>query len=185
MFCLVKDFQSDGLGKLVDRDGSIGVVEYFDCPTNAMRHRVHVPLSSIKQRRLGRNTRVFTYDELEGQWRIGRVREDDGEGVEIRLADKVDVYLGYEQVFVRWKRPIHDPVDFLGNFITETPRFAEARSGFLQNYLHQRGAAFGISALLSSAIELESHQIDVVRRVLTDYSQRYLLADEVGLGKTI
>lgn len=185
MFCLVKDSESDGLGKLVGRDGSIGVVEYFDCPTSAMRHRVHVPLSSIKQKRLGRNTRVFTYDELDGQWRIGRVREDDGEGVEVRLADKVDVYLGYEQVFVRWKRPVQDPVSFLGNFVTETPRFADARSGFLQNYLHQRGAAFGISALLSSAIELESHQIDVVRRVLTDHSQRYLLADEVGLGKTI
>jgi ATP-dependent helicase HepA len=185
MFCLVKDSESDGLGKLVDRDGSIGVVEYFDCPASAIRHRVHVPLSSIKQRRLGRNTRVFTYDELDGQWRIGRVREDDGEGVEIRLADKVDVYLGYEQVFVRWKRPVQDPVSFLANFVTETPRFADARSGFLQNYLHQRGAAFGISALLSSAIELESHQVDVVRRVLTDHSQRYLLADEVGLGKTI
>ncbi|KZN21252.1 MULTISPECIES: protein DpdE [Pseudomonas] len=185
MFCLVKNAERDGLCKLVDREGSRAVVEYFDCPANAVRHRVDVPLSSIKPKRLGRNTRIFTYNELSNQWRIGRVREDDGEGVEVRLADKVDVYLGYEQVFVRWKRPIHDPVGFLGNFVTETPRFAEARSGFLQNYLYQRGSAFGISALFSSAIELESHQVDVVRRVLTDHSQRYLLADEVGLGKTI
>lgn len=185
MFCLVKDSEKVGLGKLVDHDGSLGVVEYFDCPVNGMHHRVQVPLSSIKQKRLGRNTRVFTCDEVGGQWRIGRVREDDGEGVEVRLADHVDVYLSYEQVFVRWKRPVQDPVSFLGHFVTETPRFAEARSGFLQNYLYQRGGAFGISALLSSAIELESHQVDVVRRVLTDHSQRYLLADEVGLGKTI
>ena len=88
-------------------------------------------------------------------------------------------------MFVRWKRPINDPVVFLGKFVTETPIYAQARSGFLKNYMAQRGGAFGISALLSSSIELEPHQIGVIRRVLTDPSQRYLLADEVGLGKTI
>ena len=42
-----------------------------------------------------------------------------------------------------------------------------------------------MSALLPSAIELEAHQIEVVRRNPPDPIQRYLLADEVGLGKTI
>lgn len=185
MFCLVRHAERDGLGKIVHIEDSRAVVEYFDSPISGGRHRVEVPFSSITPKRLGHNTRVYTYNELANQWRVGRVREDDGEGVEVRLADKLDVYLGYDCVFVRWKRPIHDPVAFLGNFVTETPRYAEARSGFLQNYLSQRGRAFGISALLSSSIELESHQIDVVQRVLTDQSQRYLLADEVGLGKTI
>jgi len=185
MFCLVKNAERDGLGKLVRQDGVLAVVEYFDSPERGGRHLVEVPLSSVKRKRLGSNTRVYTFDELENQWRIGRVRKDDGEGVEVRLADKLDVYLDYSRVFVRWKRPIQDPVVFLGNFVTETPRYAEARSDFLQNYLYQRGSAFGISALLSSSIELELHQIDVVRRILTDHSQRYLLADEVGLGKTI
>ncbi|WP_420995164.1 protein DpdE [Cupriavidus sp. 30B13] len=185
MFCLVKNAEKDGLGKVVHQNGSQAVVEYFDSPVSGGWYRVEVPSSFIKLKRLGRNTRVYTYNELANQWRIGRVREDDGEGVEVRLADKLDVYLDYNQVFVRWKRPIQDPVVFLGSFVTETPRYAEARSGFLQNYLYQRGSAFGISALLSSSIELEAHQLDVVRRVLTDQSQRYLLADEVGLGKTI
>ncbi|MBB5458754.1 protein DpdE [Paraburkholderia sp. Cpub6] len=185
MFCLLTDAEKDGLGKVIQREGSRAVVEYFDAPVVGGRHLVEVPLSSIKAKRLGRNTRVYTYNELSNQWRIGRVREDDGEGVEVRFANKIDVYLDYNQVFVRWKRPIQDPVVFLGKFVTETPQYAEARSGFLRNYLYQRGNAFGISALLSSSIELEPHQVDVVRRVLTDHSQRYLLADEVGLGKTI
>ncbi len=42
-----------------------------------------------------------------------------------------------------------------------------------------------MSAILSSVIDLEGHQVEVVRRVLQDPVQRYLLADEVGLGKTI
>jgi ATP-dependent helicase HepA len=185
MFCLVKNDEKDGLGKLIRHESKTAVIEYFDSPSIEGRLRRNVSPSLVVPRRLGRNTRVFTFNEVEDQWRIGRVLEDDGEGVEVRFPGKVDRYLGYDQIFVRWKRPIQDPVSFLGNFVTETPQFAEARSGFLKNYFRQRGSAFGISALLSSSIELESHQIDVVRRVLTDHSQRYLLADEVGLGKTI
>lgn len=185
MFCWISNAEKDGLGKVVHVDGSEAIVEYFDSPSIAVRHRISVPISSVHRKCLGRNTRVFTFDEMSNQWHIGRVRDDDGEGVEVRLAHKKDVYLPYERVFVRWKRPIEDPVDFLGNFITETPQYAEARSGFMRNYIFQRGAAFGISALLSSSIELESHQVEVVRRVLTDHNLRYLLADEVGLGKTI
>ncbi len=164
---------------------STGVIEYFDSPTNVVGQRISAPIPTIIRRRLGRNTRVFIYDEISNQWSIGRVRDDDGEGVEVRLAHKKDVYLSYDKVFVRWKRPIDDPVEFLGNFITETPQYAEARSGFMSSYIHQRGSAFGISALLSSSIELEPHQVEVIRRILTDHTQRYLLADEVGLGKTI
>lgn len=185
MFCWISNSEKDGLGKVVHVDGAKGTVEYFDSPSSEIRHRISVPVSSIRRKRLGPNTRVFTYDEIADQWSIGRVRNDDGEGVEVRLAHKQDIYLPYERVFVRWKRPIKDPVSFLGNLITETPQYAEARSGFMKNYVFQRGAAFGISALLSSSIELEPHQVEVVRRVLTDHTQRYLLADEVGLGKTI
>lgn len=185
MFCCVSNAEKNGLGKIVHLEGSKCVVEYFDSPAVENRHRVTFPASSIRKKRLGRNTRVFIFNEISNQWCIGRVREDDGEGVEVRLAHKQDVYLPYERVFVRWKRPIEDPVGFLGHFVTETPQYAEARSGFMRNYVFQRGAAFGISALLSSSIELEPHQIEVVRRVLTDHTQRYLLADEVGLGKTI
>lgn len=42
-----------------------------------------------------------------------------------------------------------------------------------------------MSGLISSIIDLEKHQYEVVRRVLQDPVQRDLLADEVGLGKTI
>ena len=39
--------------------------------------------------------------------------------------------------------------------------------------------------VISSVIDLYDYQIEVARRVLEDTKQRYLLADEVGLGKTI
>ena len=43
----------------------------------------------------------------------------------------------------------------------------------------------GISSIMSSLIDLEDYQIEIVSRVLKDPIQRYLLSDEVGLGKTI
>jgi ATP-dependent helicase HepA len=46
-------------------------------------------------------------------------------------------------------------------------------------------ATHGLTALLSARIALYDHQVQVIRRVLEDTVQRYLLADEVGLGKTI
>lgn len=42
-----------------------------------------------------------------------------------------------------------------------------------------------MASISSSAVELEPHQLAVVRRVLQDKNPKYILADEVGLGKTI
>ena len=56
---------------------------------------------------------------------------------------------------------------------------------FLEHVLQQRAASRGLPAIVSSAIEHHSHQLRIARRVLQDPVQRYLLADEVGLGKTI
>lgn len=43
----------------------------------------------------------------------------------------------------------------------------------------------GLNALLSSRIDIHAHQAYVAGVVLTDSVRRYILADEVGLGKTI
>jgi ATP-dependent helicase HepA len=184
MFCEVKGRERDGFGKLL-RVGAECLVEYFDSPVEGGLEIYPVPKAAIVPKRLGRNTRVYVYRELDNRWRVGRVQEDDGEGLYIRFSHKEDSYVPYADAFVRWKRPIDNPAQFLARFITETPQYAEARSQFLESYTDQRGAAFGMQSLLSSSIELNAHQIDVVRRVLNDPSQRYLLADEVGLGKTI
>lgn len=185
MFCIVQGRETDGLAKVVQNSGPNWVVEYFGSPAADGRQQCTVSKSSVELRRLGRNARVFIFSEPDNRWRVARVTEDDGAGLYVRFAHKEDDYVSYTDAFVRWKHPIDNPVVYLARFITETPQYSQARSAFLQSYINQRGAAFGIEALLSSSVELESHQIDVVRRVLNDPSQRYLLADEVGLGKTI
>lgn len=185
MFCIVKGLEHLGLGKVIDQTSTECHVEYFYSPDEARRDVRIVSLTQIRRCRLGANTRVYYRDEMTGYWSVGRVRDDNGDGVMVRFADNNDGSCDYADVFVRCKRPIDDPVVYLAQGITETPQYAEARSRFLASYIRQRGAAWGISGLLSSVIELEPHQISVVRRILNDPSQRYLLADEVGLGKTV
>ncbi|RJQ27558.1 DEAD/DEAH box helicase [Candidatus Parcubacteria bacterium] len=185
MFCNVKGYEALGYAKVIDVNDSKITVEYFDSPANVSRHTNQVPKSQIIQKKLGGNTRVYFFIESSGTWLVGRVKEDLGDGLDVRFPGMKDMFLGYKNVFVRWKKPITNPIDYLGKLITETPQYAEDRSGFLSTYIAQRRATWGISALLSSVIELEPHQVNVVRKILSDPSQRYMLADEVGLGKTI
>jgi len=184
MFCIIKGHENFGLAKIVDSEGKKSVIEYFDSPEKPRFTRT-VANSLIVRKILGHNSRVYYNHPQTNQWLVGRVLQDYSDRLEVRFVSRNDVVLDYEHLFVRWKRPISDPTDFLANLITETPQYACARSLFLDSYIKQRGAVCGLSGLMSSVIELESHQINVIRRVLNDPSQRYLLADEVGLGKTI
>ena len=185
MFCTAKGFEELGIGKVVEVGDKNWLVEYFDSPAQTTRQIQSILKVRITPKILGANTRIYFFDQGSEQWLVGRVLQDMEDGVEIRFADKHDQFLNYEQLYVRCNKQIEDPVDYLANVITETPQYAESRSGFLASYIRQRGSSWGISALLSSTIYLESHQINVIRKVLSDPSQRYLLADEVGLGKTI
>ncbi|MEZ8436123.1 protein DpdE [Vibrio splendidus] len=77
------------------------------------------------------------------------------------------------------------PQEYLKSKCTASPVLTEMRNRFFDTYIDQRIACESIPALLGSAVELESHQLAVVNRVLSDDTQKYLLCDEVGLGKTI
>lgn len=173
-----------GIGKLLSQDGPKCTVEYFDAPMlePVLRDCLSSELGSIT---IPAQTRVYAVDTTVGSWEVGRVLDDHGDSQLIKFPNGKTLYLPISRIFIRWDRSIEDPTPFLGAGISETPRFADGRGPFVRTLLRQRSAALGMSALPSSAIDLEAHQIEVVRTVLQDPIQRYLLADEVGLGKTI
>lgn len=78
-----------------------------------------------------------------------------------------------------------DPVETLAIHGHETPFFYQVRSPWFSKYTDQLRLTGGLTGLISSRVKLFPHQVEVVRRVLQDPIMRYLLADEVGLGKTI
>lgn len=173
-----------GLGKVVSVSGSQATVEYFHSPIDEPTI-VTLPLSLLREVSVPSQTRAYWFDEALNAWRVGRIIDGEGNRIAVRFPNGDERVLPAVDLHIRWDWPIEDPAPFLAQFVGETPLFADARSGFVRALTAQRGACLGMSALLSSGIELEGHQIEVVRRVLQDPVQRYLLADEVGLGKTI
>lgn len=173
-----------GVGKQVDRVGDLCTVEYFDAPA-AEPVTVTLPIDGVSPVRIPEQTRIYHFNVAIGAWEIGRLLDDHGDTQLVQFPNKVTKHLNVIDVFTRWAKRILDPTPYLANRINESPRFSDGRSAFTRSQIGQRAASLGMSALLSSAIELENHQIEVVRRILQDPVQRYLLADEVGLGKTI
>lgn len=174
-----------GIGKLVRVQDGNAKVSYFDVPDDASPPEVVVPLDVVKVVSLPLQTRVFHLDEVTGHWRVGRVLDGEGQNVLVQFPNDQICNLHREFLYTRWRKPIVDPLVFLSRRVTETPLFAEARSGFVGCVVAQRAASLGMGAVLSSNIELVDFQFNVVKQVLQDPVQRYLLADEVGLGKTI
>ena len=68
--------------------------------------------------------------------------------------------------------------------VVDVRRYA-ARIDFIRQYERMAAPTQGLAGVLAASVELHPHQLRVVQRVLDDPFQRYLLADEVGLGKTI
>ncbi|MFH9493154.1 protein DpdE [Streptomyces halstedii] len=182
---LVSSANALGPGKLVTRNGDELVLEYFDTPGQDPdeRRRHTVPREGLKRFTLAPETRVFWHTGT--AWRSGRVIEATAHrDIHVR-ARNWEGYLAEEDLYVRWDQPLTDPVGFAGAGLLESPLLADMRRPFLQSTLTQRSAAHGMRGALSSGIELYEHQVETVWRVLQDPVQRYLLADEVGLGKTI
>ncbi len=86
---------------------------------------------------------------------------------------------------VRSGLPTGDPTETLAELSHETPFFFEYRSKWVVEYVRQVRLAGGLTGPLSAPVDLFPHQAEVVGRVLRDPEIRYLLADEVGLGKTV
>lgn len=180
----VAPYDGWGIGKLAGISKNSAQIQYFDAPGAPLPDLIEVPSSQVVQARLPAQTRVYRRVDG-GRWQVGRVLEDDCDIIFAQFPNSEAVNVESEQLQVRWSRPLIDPLPLLAAEATETPFLADARAKFVRTVAHQHHAAAGVAAMLCSSIDLVDYQFDVVRRVLTDPIQRYLLADEVGLGKTI
>jgi ATP-dependent helicase HepA len=172
-----------GIGKCLDVDDGTAAVEYFD--TVAEREQLPIPVGDLRVVRLANQTRCYVSNEGNDRWQMGRVRRlSDGDRI-IELPGQEATHVEQENLYVRWAKPVEDPIETLKQKGQETVFFRNHRTPFVRSLLEQRAVSRGATGLLSSNIDFYSHQVEVVRRVLEDPVQRYLLADEVGLGKTI
>jgi ATP-dependent helicase HepA len=88
-------------------------------------------------------------------------------------------------VVVRDGSRFHSPCEALKVGLTDDINSYRARIGLVRSNLRQRATYLGFSAIGSSAVRPIKHQLDVLAQVMNDPRRRFVLADEVGLGKTI
>lgn len=175
-----------GVGKLQAIQGRLCSVAVFRSITRV--ETVQLPVAAISRAYLSPQTRVYIRGET--RFWVGRVVDfligDDGlVEYEVRFPNGKRGEFSELALHLRpWSAP-EDPAEILVNGGAETQFLHDRRQAAVLPLLKLRGAAQGMTALISAGIELAPHQVAAVRRVLTDPVQRYLLADEVGLGKTI
>ena len=177
------------------RDGNLGIgqvqeasesglrIHYFDSISEEVAFVLTADPGNVRSVRLSPQTRC--YWRADGKWRIGRILEGDNREYMVRFANQEDLLLPAKDLRVRWARPLNDPTELLVAHGHESAYFHNCRQPWMSQIVQQRAACHGITSLLSSVVQLYPHQVRCVRRVLEDPLQRYLLADEVGLGKTI
>ena len=173
-----------GVGKVKEIDGANALVEYF--VSVSQRIEQEVPVESLTRAILQEQTRCYSWHPEREEWLIGRVTRKDTNGdYLIDLPNKKGLLAPEKYVNVRCNKPIEDPTEVLIARGQETPFFYDRRSVLVRCLIEQRAVSHGMTGLFSANVDLFPHQVEVVRRVLEDPIQRYLLADEVGLGKTI
>jgi len=166
-----------GRGRVAFRQSTVAIEEHF------------YTMSELQRFFLSPQTRVYWLDKSTDKWRSGRVTDyfidPDGLVYTVRFPNQDDQQIPERELETRSLLPNQDPVDALAEGWCETQFFFDRRKAALNVLVRARTDGYGLTGLLSASVELLPHQVDVVRRVLTDPIQRYLLADEVGLGKTI
>ena len=166
-------------------DPASGTIVFFDSPVSP---EVVLPAAgrAYKATRLPAQQRVWWFDEE--RWIVGRVdspRDTRGDAYFVHLPNGSTKVVLTSELRVRWSVPLADSLGLLKAGTVETRFFHLCRAPFLRSVLWQRSTSLGFGGILSAAVEIHDHQVGAARRVLADPIPRYLLADEVGLGKTI
>ena len=175
-----------GIGRIGEVDGERVRVDFFESIADFVAESRWLSAADCRHVILEPETRVYWRNPDTGDWLAGRVKGHSDDQYFVQFPNtEFDFPLPETELRVRWDRPVRNPVTVLAAGGNESAYFHDARLPLLKNLADQRAASASTFAFLSSAVELYPHQVRAALTVLSDPVQRYLLADEVGLGKTI
>lgn len=174
-----------GIGKIGEVEGGRVRVDYFESPVATVADSQWVVDQLVQRVLLEREERIW-WKSRSGAWNAGRVVHASERDYIVRFPNAdYDLPVPVDDLYVRWDRPVQNPVANLAVRGGSTAPFRDARLPMLRSLVRQRGACAGMATFLSSSVEIYPHQVEAALTVLSDPVQRYLLADEVGLGKTV
>ncbi len=177
-----------GVGRVVEIAGLNAVIEYVDLPVRWIETRT-VPLEGIELAELSEETRVWvsTVSVCSHGWLPGRVRGSLPDGkIAVKFPQQTEsTPVSLKDVVVRWDKELTACDEAVGIGFVDSPGYYRARMPLVKNLIGQRAACRGFTAAMSASVRPFQHQFNVLARVLGDPVARFVLADEVGLGKTI
>ena len=175
-----------GIGRVGDVDGDKVRVDCFESVVEPVAESWWVKATECRRVTLQDQTRVYWQNPDTGEWRAGRKVGGDPAEYFVRLPNsEYEVKVPEAELRVRWDRPIRNPVAVLVGGANESAYYSDTRLPMMRSLIRQRAACGSAFSLLSSSVETFAHQVRAAMTVISDPVQRYLLADEVGMGKTI
>ena len=160
-------------------------VDFFESAAEPIAESQWVNCRSVRRTLLGEQTRVF-FETKDAGWRAGRVIGGGPDEYFVRVPNlRLDLDLPQQALRVRWERAPRDPLQVLLCGANETPRFRDVREPVRRLLIAERAATGSATGIMSAGVRIHAHQINAALRIIRDPIQRYLLADEVGMGKTI
>ena len=180
-----------GIGKIVaiNTETLSADIGFFASPLKPFANVINVSATELQPvTSFGLNTAVFVLFPSSNTWKMGHYQgERPNEQALISFSREMKGVYDFGDLFIPNAYPDEEFVveEFLKGQGTSSPFLCNALANFYQEYFAQRRSCRSISALLSSSVELEKHQLAAVYEVLKDSEKKYLLCDEVGLGKTI
>lgn len=169
------------IGRVDSETGKTVSVTMFEGPAGRPR-TTEAHLADVA--RFAPAPKDFAWVDRDGEWQRVSIVSADGAEALVQSGAHGHV-VSTSSLRFREFVPLADPLGHLMAGLAGSMRGAFIRRRFNDAYFALSAPAQGLTAVLSAGVSLFPHQIGVVRRVLADPVQRYLLADEVGLGKTI
>jgi ATP-dependent helicase HepA len=172
-----------GVGKLHKYDELGRAVVHF----SGEGTRIIAANTPVVRARLGKATPV-RFRTAAGEAAAGKVLEflvqrEDG-GFVYRIASGGEVHDVWEGHIMPGGSE-SDPLQLLKTYRWDTPKSYIARWSMADIFARWYAVSGGFPAMLGARILPLGHQLYAARRVLFDRRPRFILADEVGLGKTI
>lgn len=185
MLGLIVKHTSHGIGKVAKEDNGYIAVDFLESGQRAIFEKSAFSEKELKRHTLPKKSICSTdgrkcviealADSAHGAKRYRVSFQDDGLQVEVSEVELTPTGLSAQQL----------PLEKLQNQDQGSYSLFAPRERLVAAIHQQLKNGNGLRALLSSRIDLRPHQAFVAGVVLLDESRRFLLADEVGLGKTI
>ncbi len=171
-------------GKLTSNYGNLVTVEYLMDPVTGSFDIYEVSINSSQVERFKPKENDTVYSQSRnGFWNFGFLKRNARTN-ELK-AHINDELCNLEETYLLSKFINDKSSRYLQNLVLNPRKSVVDRSNFFKCYIRQRALTYGVESSISSLLILEEHQLNVAKRVLEDPLRRYVLADEVGLGKTI